>query len=248
MIIDTHGHLNFKAFDQDFKEVIDRCNKEGVAVINVGSNYDTSKKAVNIALNNDSMYSAIGIHPIHAKEFIDIEDLYQKKVVAIGEIGLDYFRDYGEFKEKQKEVFLKQLSLAQKLNLPIIVHCRKAHEDLIKILEEKEVKGVIHCFTGRWREAEKYLEMGFYLGFNGIIFKFDLEKVIKNTPLDRILVETDCPYLAPPQANQERNEPVFVKYVIEEIARIKELSFEEVAFATSKNAQKLFKLDFGNSF
>lgn len=245
MLIDSHAHLNFDAFKDDLGEVIERCNKEEVSVINVGSNYETSKKAVEIAEKNENMYAAIGLHPIHAKdEEFDIEKYKElaksKKVVAIGEIGIDYFKDYALFKDSQKDVFLKQLSLAEELSLPVIFHCRMAHEDLLNILENRDVKGVIHCFTGTWKEAERYIGKGLFLGINGIMFKFDLEKVIKNVSLDNILIETDCPYLVPPKASAERNEPIFVKYVVEEIAKIKKLTFDEVASATIWNTRDLF--------
>ena len=270
MLIDTHAHLNFRVFKEDTDEVIRRSLEGGIWMINVGTQYDTSKKAVEIAENyQEGVYAAIGLHPIHSEEDFSYEKYKElaksPKVVAIGEIGLDYKSEYVLFKEKQKEVFLKQLDLARELNLPVIFHCRFAHEDLIEILNYKlktinyKLKGVIHCFAGTWEQAQKYLEMGFYLGFNGIIFKLDLDEIIKKTPLDRILVETDCPYLTPPQV-EGRNEPLYVKYVAERIAKIKNrasarsegrnesealiehVSFEEVAKTTTENAKKLFNI------
>jgi len=176
--------------------------------------------------------------------------------VAIGEIGLDYYykpktkRRQKEFKDKQKEIFLQQLDLAKELNLPIIFHCRMAHQDLIELLKQKninekqKIEGVVHCFTGSWEQAEEYLKMGFYLGFNGIIFKLDLDEVIKKTPLERLLIETDCPYLTPPGFENERNDPRGVKFVIEKIAKLKGLSFEEIAQETHKNALCFFKINY----
>jgi len=248
MLIDSHAHLNFNAFKDDLEKVIERCHKEDLYVTNVGSNYETSKKAVEIAEKNKNMYAAIGLHPIHVKDEEFDSGKYRElakssKVVAIGEIGIDYFKDYALFKDKQKEVLLKQLSLAEELNLPVIFHCRMAHEDLLEIIKERDVKGVIHCFTGRWKEAEQYLAKGLFLGINGIMFKFDLKTVIKNVSLDNILVETDCPYLTPPSAGAERNEPIFVKYVVEEIAKIKKISFDEVASATVWNTRDLFGIE-----
>ncbi len=173
-----------------------------------------------------------------------------EKVKAIGEIGLDYYykpktkRKLELFKERQREVFLKQLNLAKELNLPVIFHCRFAHNDLIEILRFQisgfKFHGVIHCFTGTWEQAQKYLEMGFYLGFNGIIFKLDLNQIIKKTPIDKILLETDCPYLTPPLANSQRNEPLFIKYIAREIARIKDISYKEVVTGTTQNTRELF--------
>lgn len=247
MLIDSHAHLNFNAFKDDLDKVIACCDKENIAVINVGSNYDTSKKAIEIAEKNNNMYAVVGFHPIYAQDenfsVLQYKSLCQsKKVVAIGEIGLDYFKDYGKFKDKQKDVFIKQLDLAKELNLPVVFHCRMAHEDLQEILKDYDIKGVIHCFTGKWNDAQKYLGKGLYLGFNGIMYKFDLKEVIKKTPLDKILIETDCPYLTPPEAPNKRNEPIFIKYIVEEIAKIKEISFAEVASATVQNTKNLFKI------
>jgi len=253
MLIDTHAHLNFNAFKNDFDEVIKRSLAEDIWVINVGSKYETSEKAKEIAEKYNGIFAAIGLHPIHSAEEDFDKEKYKElaksdKVIAIGEIGLDYYRDYGEFKNKQREVFLEQLSLAKELNLPVIFHCRKAHEDLLKILKEQrtmnneQLRGVIHCFTGKWKQAREYLDMGFYLGFNGIIYKLNLKEVVEKTPLEKILIETDCPFLVPPQANTERNEPVFVKYIAQDIAKIKKLNYQEIIEATTKNAKKLFKI------
>ncbi|MBM3250718.1 MAG: TatD family deoxyribonuclease [Candidatus Nealsonbacteria bacterium] len=254
MPIDTHAHINFEAFNRDHDEVIKRSLAEDIWMVNVGSKYSTSKKAVEIAERyGNGVYAAVGLHPIHARDEEFSAENYKelaksKKVVAIGEIGLDYFKDYGKFKDIQKRIFLKQLNLAKELNLPVIIHCRMAHEDLLEILNFQfsifnfQLKGVIHCFTGNWQQAKEYLDIGFYLGFNGIIYKLDLKEVIKKTPLERILLETDCPYLTPPQEGDKRNEPVFVKYVAREIAKIKNISFKEVAKTTTRNAQTLFEI------
>ncbi len=196
-----------------------------------------------IAEKYDNTYAAIGLHPIHAKDEEFDKDKYielakSDKVKAIGEIGLDYFRDYGEFKDKQREIFIKQLSLAKELDLPVIVHCRIAHDDVIEVLKDYNLPGVIHCFTGSWEQAQKYLDMGFYIGINGILYKFDLKEVIEKTPLDKILIETDCPYLG----KEERNEPTFVRQIAKEIAKIKGISFEEIAEKTFQNTLDLFKI------
>jgi len=245
MIIDTHAHLNFKAFD-DWKKVIDSSLAEDVWMINVGSKESTSRKAVEIAESyEEGVFAAIGVHPIHAREGFD-EKVYEElasssKVVAIGEVGLDKFRDYGEFFDEQKEILVKQIQLAARLCLPVIFHCRKAFEDLLEIIKENHCPpGVIHCFTGSFKQAQQFLDLGFFLGINGIMYKLNLEEVIEKTPLDRLLIETDCPYLTPPQAGVERNEPRFVKYVAEDIAKIKGISLEEVVETTTKNAQILF--------
>jgi TatD DNase family protein len=282
MLIDTHAHLNFNAYKEDFEEVIKRTLKNDVWMINVGTQYQTSKKAIEIAQKYEKgIYAAIGLHPLHlntglVKMKIDQEEIafnsreeefdYEKykeltkngKVVAVGEIGLDYYykpktkRKLELFKEKQREVLLKQLNLAEEFNLPVIFHCRMAHEDLLEILSYKlkaikyELKGVMHGFVGTAEQLQKYLKMGFYIGFNGIIFKtiegIDFAENIKKTPLDKILIETDCPYLTPPPLENQRNEPMYVKYVAEEIAKIKKISYEEIARVTTENAKKLFKI------
>ena len=272
MIFDTHSHLNFKAYDNDRDEVIKRTQKQCVVCIDVGTKYETSKRAVELAENHEGIFAAIGMHPIHIKTnlmklkmdedegaFAPLGEEFDKakykelakskKVVAIGEIGLDYYyrpkskTKQGQFKQKQKEVFIQQLELAEELNLPVIIHCRMAFVDLYEILKTRKLRGVIHCFTGTIEEARQYINLGFHIGINGIIFKLDLDEVIKNCPLDRILVETDCPYLTPlAEGKNKRNEPIFVKHVVQKIADLKEISFDEVASATTENAKKLFSI------
>ena len=276
-IIDTHSHLNFNAFKNDFKEVIKRTLEKNIWMINVGTKFETSEQAVNLAkMHGQGVYVAIGLHPIYAAaefqkiktdpeegEFLIREQDFNKeafkklaeskKVVAIGEIGLDYYykpktsAKLKQFKEKQKQVFLQQLDLARELNLPLILHCRMAHDDVIEIIKSyivnhKSTRGVIHCFTGTLEQAQKYMDMGFYLGINGIIFKLNLDEVIKNCPLEKMLVETDCPYLTPPQELGKRNEPIFIKHTIQKIADSKGISFQEVAEKTRENARKLFSI------
>lgn len=274
MLIDSHAHLNFKAFEKDLDQVIKRCQENDIFCVNVGTKYETSKRAVEIAEKNKGMYASIGLHPVYLGlvkiktdpeegnfepkgEDFDLEkykDLAKSdKVVAIGEMGLDYYyRPKGKnklslFKEKQKNILIKQLNLAEELDLPVIFHCRMAHQDLISVLKNYRLqttnylfRGVIHCFTGDWEEAKEYLDMGYYLGFNGIIYKLDLREVIEKTPLDGILIETDCPYLTPSLAKEKRNEPIFIKYIIQDIAKIKNLNFQQVADATAQNAKNLF--------
>ena len=281
MLVDTHSHLNFKAYDADREEVIKRNREECVVCIDVGTKFETSKNAIELAEKNENIYAAIGMHPIHIKtdlmklrmdeeegNFAPLGEEYDKarykelakskKVVAIGEIGLDYYYKpkttarLEQFKELQKKVFIEQLDLAKELNLSVIIHVRMAHEDVLEILSKRKNRGVVHCFTGNWEEAQKYLDLGFYLGINGIIFsaqggpasgwKLLLEDTIKKVPLDKILIETDCPYLTPPKAGTKgaRNEPIFVKYVAERIAELKGITFDEVANATTANAKELF--------
>jgi TatD DNase family protein len=275
MLIDAHSHLSFKAYDKDRDEVIKRTQKEDVVCIDVGTKYETSQRAIELAEKNEGIYVAVGMHPIHIKtdlmklkldenegafaplgEEFNYEKYKElakssKKIVAIGEIGLDYYyRPKGttkteKFKQNQKEIFIQQLELAKELNLPVIFHCRMAHVDAVSILKNYPgLKGVMHCFTGNIEEMKQYLEMGFYIGFNGIIFKLPLDEAIKQCPLDKLLVETDCPYLTPPQAGPKemRNEPIFVKHIAERIADLKGTSFEEVASVTTQNAKNLFNI------
>jgi TatD DNase family protein len=189
------------------------------------------------------------------------ELLANPKTVAMGEIGLEYGDGISqEARDKQKQVLLEQLELVQQMDKPVIFHCRKAYEDLIEILEclsnkcagcpfncpdaeGKKIRGVLHCFMGRWSQAKRLMAMGFYFGFNGLItYARDYDKVIKNLPLDRILLETDCPYLTPVPHRGERNEPLNIKYVAEKIAELKRTKLEEVAEQTTKNAKKLFRV------
>ena len=272
MIIDTHSHLNFKAYDNDRDEVLKRTRESGVVCVDVGTKYETSKRAIELAEKNENIYAAIGMHPIHIKtdllklkmdedegafaplgEEFDADKYKElaksKRVVAIGEIGLDYYykpkseTKKAQFKELQKKVFIQQLEMAEELNLPVIIHCRAAFADLYEILKDRNLRGTIHCFTGSLEEAQQFINLGFYLGINGIIDKLDLTEVIKNIPLDKILVETDCPYLTPfAEGKDKRNEPIFVKHVIQKIADLRGISFDKVASATTQNAKELFKI------
>lgn len=250
MIIDTHSHLQFDAYAKDIDEVVKRIRAQNIACINVGTSYQSSKDGILFAQTyGEGFYAAIGLHPTDVDEPFDAgqykELAKSKKVVAIGEIGLDYFRPPFD-KEKQKSIFIQQLDLAKELNLPVILHCRMAHQDVIDILKSQipnpnyQLRGVIHCFTGTLEQAKKYIELGFYLGLNGIIFKFNIDEVIKHVGLEHLLLETDCPYLTPPMAPEKRNEPIFMTYTIEKIAQLKNVSVQEISQKTTENAKKLF--------
>lgn len=268
LLIDTHAHVNFNEFKNDSKEVIKMALDENIWMINVGSERKTSERAVKIAKEyEEGVYAAVGLHPSHLVEQ-DVEhqengetikykskleefdyDFYlnlakNKKVVGIGECGLDYFRNKDEsFKEKQKEIFIKHLKLAKETNKPIIIHCRDAHNDLLEILnlETELPSGVMHFFTGTLEQAKKYIELGFYVSFSGVItFAKNYEETVRQIPLEKILIETDCPYVAPVPYRGKRNEPQYVKYVAQKIAEFKGLSFDEVAEQTTKNARELF--------
>jgi len=275
LLIDAHAHVNFRDFKNDAKEVVKRALDENVWMINVGAESKTSERAVKMAEEyKEGVYSAIGLHPSHLVEQ-DVEyeengepirykskpeefdyDFYlnlakNKKVVGIGECGLDYSKTADEkAKEKQKEVFVKHLELAKEVSKPIIIHCRDAHNDLLEILrlEAELPSGVMHFFTGTLEQAKKYIELGFYISFSGVI-TFSPRKgetvgaydeIIKNIPLEKILIETDCPYVAPVPHRGKRNEPRFVRSVALKIAELRGVSFEDVAEQTTRNARKLF--------
>lgn len=269
MIFDTHAHLNFSEFDKDRDELIKKCFDSKIGMINVGTNFRSSENCIKIAEEHSGIFASIGLHPINiASDFFKSKECSQiaegfledgfdydkyrelaksKKVVAIGECGLDYwYRPKGTakrelFKEEQRKVFIKQLDLAEELSLPVIIHSRLAFDDLFSILSKRKIKGVLHCFTGTKEDAERFLSLGLYFGINGIIFKMDLEEAIKSIPLERILLETDCPYLSPPMF-EERNSPLSLKYIIEEISRIKRVSVKEIEETTYKNAKELFNI------
>jgi len=241
--IDTHAHLNFADFEKDRFDVIENCLLNKVSMINVGTTFLDSKIAVSIAEKYaSSVYASIGVHPLYAeKEKFEKtkfkELLKSKKVVAIGEIGLDYF--YNISKEKQKELFLEQAIFAKENDLPMIIHSRNAFLDVYNILKKRKVKGVLHCFTGGLDDLKRFLDLGFYIGFNGMIFKTDLDEVIRKTPNERILIETDCPYLTPPLFYERRNNPLGVKFVME---KINELKGEDITTVVYNNTLKLFKI------
>lgn len=260
-MIDTHTHIDFKEFDDDREKVIKRFFEGGgEKMINVGCDLKSSVRSYELAKDNENIFASAGIHP-HDADMADehslkkIEELIQHyKVIAVGEIGLDYFRNLSS-QEKQIEAFKLQLELAENHNMPIIIHCRNAYTDLLNTLKEYKTsnwRGIIHCFAASQKIAEEFLGLGFHIGFTGMItyYKDRLEfndepeiyKVIKNTPLDKILIETDCPYLSPVPERGKRNEPLFVKHIAEKIARIRNTSFEEIEKRTSENAIKLFNL------
>jgi len=271
MIFDTHSHVNFKAFNDDRDKIIKECLDNNIWHINVGSNLTTSKVAVDLAQKYEKgVYASVGLHPIHLdttlvkvkkdeheeenlsqEAFFDYEGYKKlaqnKNVVAIGETGLDYYwkpkttKKLVDFKENQRELLEKHVQLANELNLPLIFHCRMAHDDLIEFLTNRKVKGVVHCFTGTIGQAKKYIDMGLYLGFNGIIFKLALDEIIKEIPIERILLETDCPYLSPP-GYKERNDPMGVKLVVKKVTEIKNMDIEELVSKTFQNALNLFKI------
>ncbi len=274
--IDNHAHLNLNAFKDDYKDAVKRASDVGVQIINVGTQRDTSKRAVEIA-EECGCYAIVGLHPVHtSKSFHDIQELgeggqeftsrgevfdyeYYKslalnpKVVGIGECGLDYFRTEEGTKEIQKKVFEEQIKLAIELDKPLMLHIRSsngtvdAYEDVLSILNtyylihHTRLRGDVHFFAGTNEIVDQFLELGFTFSFTGAItYGKNYDEVIKRIPLDRILSETDCPFVAPVPYRGKRNEPAYVVEVVKKIAEIKSLPFEEVAEQLLKNSKKLF--------
>ena len=278
MLIDSHCHVQFHAYKDDRAEIIRRAVEAGIRMITVGTQKDTSQIAVLTARDFPGVFASVGLHPNHltAMKFDEDElsiktrsekfdeDVYRQladdsKVVAIGECGLDYYRlpdnlPPEEVKELQRQTFLGHIKLATDIDLPLIVHCRDAYDDVYSMLH-KEIHdghlvrhGVIHSFCGSWRDAERFLDLGFYIGINGIVTfppKKDqtesLADVVKKIPPDRLLLETDAPYLTPAPHRGKRNEPAFVLHVAEALASILGLSFAELESRTTKNTVTLFQ-------
>ena len=248
--IDTHAHLNLDDFKKDKFDVAEKCLLNNISMINVGTTFSDSKVAIEIAEKYDKgIYASAGLHPLYVEdEDFDIlkfrELAKNSKVVAIGEAGLDYFYNpknmsKEEYIKKQKEVFLKQVQLAKELDLPLIIHARNSFDDVYEIVRDKNVRGVLHCFTGNLKDLKRFLELGFYIGLNGIIFKADLDEVIKNTPIDKILFETDCPFLTPPDFNEKRNNPMSLKIIKDKVCEIKG---EDIGEQVYENSLRLFNI------
>lgn len=255
MLFDTHVHLNAEQYKEDLEEVINRAQSEGVSnMVVVGFDTPTITKAIELAEKYSFIYASVGWHPVDAidmteQDLIWLEELAaHPKVVALGEMGLDYHWDKSP-KDIQKEVFRKQISLAKRVKLPIIIHNREATQDIVNILKEEgaeEVGGIMHCFSGSKETAKECMDMNFYISFGGpVTFKNakSVKEVASVIPLDKLLIETDCPYLTPHPFRGKRNEPSYVKLVAEEIAELKTLSYEEIASITTTNAKKLFGIN-----
>ncbi|AET65798.1 hydrolase, TatD family [Desulfosporosinus orientis DSM 765] len=253
MIWDTHAHMDDPVYADDFPELLSRLKSAGISrVTNVGYDLSSSERSVNLAQDYDFIYAAIGVHPHNAEEVTSEtwENLLrlskQPKVLAWGEIGLDYFRDLSP-RSVQKEVFIQQIKLANEAGLPIVIHNRDAHQDVLEIVKAHPPRygGVFHCYSGSWEMAQILLNFGFYLSFAGPVTYKNARhtvEVAKKLPLDRILVETDSPYLTPEPRRGKRNEPAYVCEVVKKIAEIKDLNYEDVAQQTMKNAEHVFRL------
>ncbi len=261
-LVDTHGHLQMGEYDADRGEVVKRCLDSDIGMVVVGTTVTDSLAAIRLAQNypTDPIYAAVGVHPTDE----DIEGIHpaqlqalvgDSKVVAIGECGLDYYRldpDDVATRQLQQDVFDQHILLAVQQNLPLIVHCRDrdgvfdAYEDvLVSLTRQQHGKFVMHCYSGTWELAEKFLELGGYLSFTGIVTfpkSGMMREVATKTPADRILVETDAPFLAPVPHRGQRNEPAFVKFVADEIAKLRGMAGDEFAQQTTENAKRFFRL------
>lgn len=273
-LFDTHAHVNFNAFKDDGEETLRQCLDKGMYVVNVGSQYSTSRRAVEYACKFErGIYAAIGIHPVHLKKgsftHKDPDELTEEeipttgeqfdygkylalakheKVVAIGEIGLDYHHfeegeDVEYLKKMQKETLIRFIDLANEVQKPVMLHCWDGYADLLEILEchPVEKKGVVHSFIGSYKTADKFIGLGYKIGLNGIItYGNSYDRLIREIDLEHVVIETDCPYLTPrPLEKGLRNQPQFVHYIAKKIAEVKAVSLEMVAKKTTENAKKM---------
>ena len=254
MIFDTHAHYDDKQFDQDREELLVSMKDNGIGtIVDVGSNMETSAWIVDAVNRYPMMYGAVGVHPSDTADLTesDMDTLKEyagkDKILAIGEIGLDYYWDEPE-REIQKKWFEAQIELAREVRLPIIIHSRDAAADTLDIMKAHhgdELNGVIHCFSYSPEMAQIYLDMGYYLGIGGVVtFKNSkkLKEVVKMTPLERIVLETDCPYLTPEPHRGKRNDSSYLKYVVECISELKGISAEKIIKTTCENAVKMYRI------
>jgi TatD DNase family protein len=258
-LVDTHAHLDFRHFDADRQAVLERASAAGVAkILTVGTDVPSSRRAVGLAARHDRVFAAVGIHPHDAKRLngsalAELRDLAQQpRVVAVGEIGLDFYRDRSP-RDVQRKAFLAQLAWSAKLSKPVIIHDRDAHSEVMGILEDwagglkgsalEGRLGVLHTFSGDRAMAEQAVELGFCISISGPVTYKNADRladVVRHVPLDRLLVETDCPFLTPHPYRGRRNEPAYVRLVAERIATLREMAFEGLAKATTANAERLF--------
>lgn len=254
MLVDSHCHLDFNDFGEDFEEVLARAKEAGVeAILNAGNNLNELAEQLKISEKYPFIYTAAGVHPHNASDYENLKAIdiikasEHKKVIAIGECGLDYYYDHSP-KDVQKKLFIEHIKAAQENGLPLIIHARDADDDIIEIMEKeyknKPFTGVIHCFSSSQKLADFALSLGFYLSASGIITFNKCREVcdvFEKASLDKLLIETDAPFLAPVPKRGRRNEPAFVKYTAERLAQIKDISLEELSQITSDNFFRLFR-------
>jgi TatD DNase family protein len=255
MIFDSHAHYDDESYNEDREQVIKELKENDViGVLNCGASLRGARDSLKLAETHDFFYAAVGVHPEHANELTEeaLEEIREMtkspKVKAIGEIGLDYYWEENPPKEMQIEAFRKQMQLAKELNLPVIIHDRDAHKDTLDIMKEfPEVIGVLHCFSGSVEFARECLKLGYYIGFTGVITFKNAKKaleVVKEVPMNRILVETDAPYMAPTPYRGKRNRSDYIKHMIEKVAEIKGLPVEEIEEKTIQNTKDLLKITY----
>lgn len=257
MIFDTHVHYDDKAFDEDREQLLESLKEQGIeAVVNIGASISTTKNTLELMEKYPFVYGAVGVHPsdtgdLDEKQIEWLKEISSRpKVVAIGEIGLDYYRDEPD-REIQKRWFTRQLELAREVELPVVIHSRDAAKDTLDIMKaqkSQEIGGVIHCFSYGVEMAREYLNMGFYLGIGGVLTFQNakkLKEVVAYMPMDRIVLETDCPYLSPVPNRGKRNSSLNLPYVVEAISGIKGIPAEDVIRITSENAKKMYRLTDG---
>ena len=252
MLFDSHTHLDDDKFNDDRGKVIEKIKESGVsALVNIGCNIPTSKHSVELAEKYDFIYATVGFHPCDTGDLTEehLEKIREmsshKKVVAIGEIGLDYYWDSVP-RDIQKYWFERQMKLAEELDMPVTIHNRDAHEDTFNICKKSNAKGIVHCFSGSKEMAVEFVKLGYYVSFAGpLTYKNNVKSVeaAKAVPLDRLLIETDAPYLAPDGFRGKRNDSSLVRYTCEKLAQIKGVSFEEMAKQTLENAKRVYKID-----
>ena len=254
MIFETHAHYDDARFDEDRDELLGSMRNHGVEfIVNIGAEMESCYSTLDLTKKYDFIYGALGVHPDEVYDLTDadykwIEDhITEEKIVAVGETGLDYYREYD--KVVQKESFERQMDIARRNNKPIIVHSREAAQDTYEIMKANkadEIGGVVHCFSYPIEMADKFMDMGFYIGIGGVVtFKNSkkLQEVAATMPLERIVLETDCPYLAPDPHRGERNDSRYIQYVADKIAELRGISTQEVIDTTTKNAKKMYKIE-----
>ncbi len=282
-VVDIHAHVNFAVFADDYDAVLQRAREQNVALINVGTQLDTSRKTIELAQKYPHVFSCIGLHPIHTAkchhdeaeigeggdEFVSraevfdaaqYEKILTSKVIAVGECGLDYYRVEDTTCVVQEKIFRDQLDFALMHNLPLMLHVRptkdtqNAYEDVIKILAEYKItypdlRANVHCFTGSLETAKKFIELGCTISFTGIVtFASQYDEVIKWVPADKFMVETDCPYLTPAPHRGKRNEPSYVRYIVEHIARVRGEDPDTLALKILETNKRFFGVDFAKIF
>ena len=253
MIFETHAHYDDAKFDEDREELLEKVHNSGVnPIINVGASINSTKQTLELAKNHDYIYAAVGVHPsdiadLNEETFAWLkEQTKYEKTIAIGEIGLDYYWVKDEEQRKlQREIFIRQLDIARQLHLPVCVHDREAHGDTLAILkkEARDIRGVMHCYSGSLEMARELMKLDWFIGVDGpLTFKnaAKLPEIVQRLPLERILVETDCPYMAPVPMRGKRNEPAYVYHVAAKLAELRQVAFDEVARQTTSNAQELY--------